>query len=230
MLQDIFADKNTFDSKFLKYERVKEDIENEERNHIYNHYKTFIRITEELKNVQGSVEKMKQFFFEYEPLLNSLRETLKDEELAKQASKRSNTINRQIFDLNIENEEDDLDSNEVLEDIQRGANEKSSLNARNRCKFLSFDENANFIDDLTDRLNEVIDKFDLSIYEKNYTESIKIYRLFKEMKKSRKYSEIIMGYEIRKNIDLHYNRLVESLISDIFVGEVRLLWFNQRIE
>jgi len=203
VLQDIFADKNTFDSKFLKYERVKEDFQNEEKNHIYNHYKTFIRITEELKNVQGSVEKMKQFFFEYEPLLNSLRETLKDEELAKQASKRTNTINRQIFDLNIENEEDDLDSNEVLEDIQRGVTENSSLNARNRY-------------DLTDRLNEVIDKFDLSIYEKNYTESIKIYRLFKEMKKSKKYSEIILGYEIRKNIDFHYNRLVESLISDIF--------------
>jgi len=134
------------------------------------------RLFELLKNsrmCKDLLKKMKQFFFEYEPLLNSLRETLKDEELAKQASKRTNTINRQIFDLNIETEEDDLDSNEVLEDIQRGSTEKSSLNARNRY-------------DLTDRLNEVIDKFDLSIYEKNYTESIKIYRLFKEMKKSKK--------------------------------------------
>lgn len=74
---------------------------------------------------------------------------------------------------------------------------------------------------MTDQVNDVIDKFDLSIYEKNYTESIKIYRLFKAMKNSKKYSEIIISYEVRKNIDFHYNRLVESLISDIFVSANR---------
>jgi len=136
VIQDIFADKNTFDSKFLKYERLKEEYENEERNHIYNHYKTFIKITDELKNVQGSVAQMKNFFFEYETLLNSLKETLKDEEIAKKAQKRKNTINRQIFDFNINDEEDDLDSNEVIEDIKKASNEKKSLGARNLCKVI----------------------------------------------------------------------------------------------
>jgi len=203
VIQDIFADKNTFDSKFLKYERLKEEYENEEKNHIYNHYKTFIKITDELKNVQNSVVQMKNFFFEYEALLNSLKMTLKDEEIAKKAQKRKNTINRQIFDFSINDEEDDLDSNEVIEDIKKASNEKKSLNARSAY-------------DLTDQVNEIVDKFDLAIYEKNYNECIKIYRLFRAMKTSKKYSDAIMNYEIRKNIDFHYTRLSESLLSDIF--------------
>jgi len=186
VLQDIFSEKSTSGSKFLKYEKLKEDYQNEEKNHIYNHYKTFIEMTEQLKNMQGSVEQMKQFFSEYEPLLRSLGETLKDGDLQ-----------RPIFDLSIQNKGDEIDSNKVMEEIQKGTSEK-------------------VLYDLTEKLNGVIDKFELSIYEKNYTECIKIYRFFKALKNSNKHSKLMSEYEIRKNIDFHYNRLVESLISDLF--------------
>jgi len=186
MLQDILTDKSTSGSKFLKYEKLKEDYQNEEKNHIYNHYKTFIEMTEQLKNMQGSVGQMKQFFSEYEPLLKSLGETLKNGD-----------HKMPIFYMNIHNKEGDIDSNKVMEEIQKETSEK-------------------VLYDLTEKLNGVIDKFELSIYEKNYTECVKIYRFFKALKSSNKYSELISGYELRKNIDFHYNRLVESLISDLF--------------
>lgn len=74
-----------------------------------------------------------------------------------------------------------------------------------------------FVVDLTDQVTEVIDKFDIAIYEKNYKQCLEIYNLFKRLKKSKKYADIITSYDMRKSIDFHYNRLLESLLSDIFV-------------
>lgn len=76
---------------------------------------------------------MKNYFLEYEPLLNSLRVTLRDEELERQAKRTTTVINRQIFDFSMSDEKDDLDSDEVMVDVKKASNEKTSLTSRNTC-------------------------------------------------------------------------------------------------
>lgn len=56
----------------------------------------------------------------------------------------------------------------------------------------------------------------MAVYEKNYTECIIKYRWLDKMKKHNKYKDIISSYNIRKSLDSTYNRLVDSLTSDLF--------------
>lgn len=76
---------------------------------------------------------MKTFFLEYEPLLNSLRETLRDEELAQKAKRTDMAINRQIFHFSFDDEKDDPDTDDMMEGI-RNSTDNSSVNSKIVCK------------------------------------------------------------------------------------------------
>jgi len=81
---------------------------------------------------------MKQDFTEYEPLLISLKEALHDEKVAKRAKK---ALARQIIDTSKHDDDDLLESNELLKNIRKSNMEKTGLAKNCNCfglKFLIF--------------------------------------------------------------------------------------------
>ena len=55
----------------------------------------------------------------------------------------------------------------------------------------------NFLEDMEEQVNELLDNFDISIYEKNYKECMRFHEILNEMKISKNFQAIIQKYEIR---------------------------------
>lgn len=50
---------------------------------------------------------------------------------------------------------------------------------------------------MQDQVQELLDNFDISIYEKNYKECLRFHSILSEMKNSKNFQVIIQKYEIR---------------------------------
>ena len=53
---------------------------------------------------------------------------------------------------------------------------------------------------MEDQVFELLDNFDISIYEKNYKECLRFHEILNEMKNSKLFQAIISKYEVRYNI------------------------------
>jgi len=50
---------------------------------------------------------------------------------------------------------------------------------------------------MEDQVYELLDNFDISIYEKNYKECLRFHEILNEMKNSKNFQAIISKYEVR---------------------------------
>lgn len=71
---------------------------------------------------------------------------------------------------------------------------------------------------MEDQIIELLDNFDISVYEKNYKDCLKYHSLFNEMKTSQNFQVIIQKYEIRKFLETNYSLMTDMLVNDL-IGE-----------
>lgn len=66
-------------------------------NHVYKNYKTFIKMADQLKVIQGQVGDIKSNFLAYEDVLAELKETLYDEKMEKKSKKQKEQFKKMFL-------------------------------------------------------------------------------------------------------------------------------------
>jgi hypothetical protein len=68
---------------------------------------------------------------------------------------------------------------------------------------------------MEDQISELLDNFDISIYERNYKECLKFHSIFYEMRSSPNYHRLIQKYETRKFLETNYSLLTNIIVNDL---------------
>ena len=112
MLDDIFKDSSQVKKMIEKYGKERQNAESDLKMLIYNNYKTFISLSDNIHSVQNSFGSLKKQFSQYDDILNSLENLLVEEKKGfSTMKKREGLFEREL--------DDDIDDEDLIEKIKK---------------------------------------------------------------------------------------------------------------
>lgn len=98
-----------------KYSKEKQNAERDLKLLIYNNYKTFISLSDNISNVQSFFSNLKKQFSQYDEVLNILEDILIEEKRFVMNLKKKRGGKSDLFDDDI----DDVDEEDILEQLKK---------------------------------------------------------------------------------------------------------------